>query len=51
MPEKIRCTTLSAWWCPICGDCTCKEYELGIYSEECPLHGEDSIHGEDNDDK
>jgi len=45
---KEKCTGLTARWCPIHGDCTCPERPDGDWdgSDDCPLHGLDSDHGE-----
>lgn len=40
-----QCTGISAGWCPIHGDCICKDpYDKNDY--DCPLHSESSTHGE-----
>ncbi len=44
--EPVRCTGLSAHWCPRCGDCTCPDPEESLDDWDCPLHGECSRHGE-----
>lgn len=44
-----RCTGIAASWCPIHGDCTCKDSETVAREEEdpdCPLHGDASTHAE-----
>jgi len=43
MNEQAECTGVSAVWCPIHGDCTCKDRE-DQNDEECPLHGLPSTH-------
>lgn len=45
--DVIACTGVSAFWCPIHGDCTCPRTEYGErerWDEDCPLHGEASNH-------
>ena len=47
------CTGISASWCPIHGDCICRddngdlldEYS-GLNHPDCPLHSDQSTHGE-----
>lgn len=46
MPEPVGCTEISARWCPICGDCTCRHPEESMSDEDCPLHSPMSRHGE-----
>jgi len=38
-----ECTGVSASWCPVHGDCAC-DREIGMDSEECPLHSRSSTH-------
>jgi hypothetical protein len=45
IPAGHGCTGISAGWCPVCGDCVCKD-ELDKNDEACPLHSESSRHGE-----
>jgi hypothetical protein len=41
----VECTGLTDRWCPIHGDCTCEDVEIGgPDSEDCPLHGTESTH-------
>lgn len=43
------CTPVSAFWCPRCGDCTCKRAHDGecCFDElKCPLHGPGSQHAQ-----
>ncbi len=44
--EPVRCTGVSASWCPVCGDCSCKEPEESRSDDDCPLHGMTSRHAE-----
>ncbi len=46
--KKTPCTGIAASWCPNCGDCTTKDKaESGRCTDRlCPLHGDDSAHGE-----
>jgi hypothetical protein len=44
--EPVRCTGLSARWCPRCGNCTCRDPEGSLDDWDCPLHGEFSRHGD-----
>lgn len=39
------CTGVSARWCPVHGDCTCKD-AMDLNDGDCPLHSESSDHGE-----
>lgn len=41
----IECTGISAGWCPLCGDCTCRDPE-NLNGDDCPLHSAASPHGE-----
>ena len=43
-PEGKDCTTVSASWCPVCGDCICPEPEYSRNHPECPLHSPHSLH-------
>lgn len=38
------CTETSANWCPICGDCCCKNQDEKKNDENCPLHNPYSKH-------
>ena len=43
----LRCTGLTAIWCPICGDCTCAKLSSGepcLDSDHCPLHSVHATH-------
>lgn len=40
----MKCTGMTASWCPIHGDCSCPG-PIGS-SESCPLHGPESEHAE-----
>lgn len=42
----MECTGISAGWCPIHGDCICKNPEDSMSDEDCPLHSWASTHGE-----
>jgi hypothetical protein len=43
--SAAECTGVAASWCPIHGDCTCKQaYDLN--DDRCPLHGSTSDHAE-----
>jgi hypothetical protein len=44
--EPIQCTGASASWCPVCGDCVCKNPEDSRADDECPLHSSQSTHAE-----
>lgn len=52
VPETVVCTGLAAGWCPIHGDCTCKDTEGewidgdSGYLRDCPLHGDASKHAD-----
>lgn len=39
-----ECSSLSADWCPNCGDCTCPDPEQSKSDDACPLHSADSKH-------
>lgn len=41
----IECSSISAGWCPICGDCTCPDPD-NKNDDSCPLHSERGKHGE-----
>lgn len=49
-PEELKaahspqCTGVSAHWCPVCGDCTCKKPEDSLSDDGCPLHDIASKH-------
>jgi len=50
--ERIKgpqCTDTSANWCPIHGDCCCKNPEEAKADDECPLHSPLSQHGQGGD--
>lgn len=43
------CTGLTAFWCPVHGECTCTrtpDGECRFDAGDCPLHAVDSQHGE-----
>jgi uncharacterized protein (TIGR02996 family) len=40
----VRCTGVSAVWCPACGDCACPDREVRMDAPHCPLHASDSPH-------
>ena len=44
----MRCTGLTAFWCPNCGDCTCPRTDDGDVPEmshdSCPLHARGTNH-------
>ena len=45
----MSCTGHSAFWCPICGDCTCERAHDGeccFDGKDCPLHGVTPKHAE-----
>ncbi|MDA8313972.1 MAG: hypothetical protein M0010_02165 [Actinomycetota bacterium] len=46
----VRCTGLTATWCPICGTCTCpadpQTGERNLDTDGCPLHDTSSLHGD-----
>lgn len=45
----MSCTGHSAFWCPVCGDCTCDRAHDGeccFDGKDCPLHGVTSKHAE-----
>jgi hypothetical protein len=49
---REACTGVSASWCPVHGDCRCPRLDTGEREEEsttCPLHGEKSTHGDDEE--
>lgn len=41
--EVVRCTSVSASWCPIHGECTCDGDEVSD-DKNCPLHSDQSNH-------
>jgi len=41
----MTCTGISANWCPIHGDCICRD-EDDKNDDDCPLHSMFSTHGE-----
>jgi len=42
--KEPECTGLAAKWCPVCGNCTCKDPEESLSDEDCPLHSPHSSH-------
>jgi hypothetical protein len=45
----VTCTGLTAFWCPVHGDCTCERTYYGdccFDSPSCPLHAPQSQHAE-----
>ena len=40
----MRCTGMTAQWCPNHGDCTCPDIEEAMDSPNCPLHSRESNH-------
>ncbi len=45
----MTCTGLSAFWCPVCGDCVCERLPDGDCSfdgDDCPLHSATSAHAD-----
>lgn len=51
-PRAWQCTSTEASWCPLCGTCTCMDYEvvdqadpIRVVDPQCPLHGEAVAHG------
>lgn len=40
-----ECNEGSSQWCPVCGDCCCKNIEERMDDPDCPLHSPDSNHG------
>lgn len=55
-PEEPTCTGLTAFWCPVCGDCTCERSESGDCEFQgdaavprCPLHSSASRHASQED--
>lgn len=45
-PAAVRCTEVSASWCPVHGWCSCPDREEAMDSPTCPLHAPDSAHAE-----
>lgn len=41
----IECSGVSAGWCPIHGDCTCRDPD-DKNDDDCPLHSAGSTHGD-----
>jgi len=39
-----RCESVSATWCPNCGDCCCRDREFSLNDDDCPLHSVASKH-------
>lgn len=48
--QELLCTGVSAVWCPIHGDCTCKDPD-DKNDDDCPLHSSYSDHAEAQDSK
>lgn len=46
--QAVACTGASAGWCPVHGDCVCKNPD-DKNDENCPLHSKSSSHGEDDE--
>lgn len=45
----MHCTPVSAYWCPVHGDCTCERLPDGdcaFDGRDCPLHSGASSHAE-----
>lgn len=40
--DNPECTSGSATWCPVCGDCTCASREESMSDPGCPLHDPDN---------
>ncbi len=38
------CESVSATWCPVCGDCCCPDREVSMNDPHCPLHLNTSLH-------
>ena len=47
-PDGDLCTGVSASWCPVCGDCRCREPETRKDDPGCPLHSPRSRHAGDD---
>ena len=48
--DVSECSGISAGWCPVHGDCTCPRDSTDTreeQSDDCPLHGTFSNHGDD----
>lgn len=45
-PRPWQCSSLTAHYCPLCGDCACGPDKRSIANLSCPLHGRSSQHGE-----
>lgn len=43
---NTQCSGIAAVWCPVHGDCTCKDRENSLDDGTCPLHAWDSTHAE-----
>ena len=43
--RQSGCTGLAAGWCPVHGNCDCRN-ELFLHDPECPLHSPTSTHAE-----
>jgi hypothetical protein len=43
--ESEQCTGLSAFWCPIHGDCACPPGD-DLDDDRCPLHNKESSHAD-----
>lgn len=49
MADGLYCTGISAFWCPIHGNCKCERLPDGdccFDSHDCPLHSGTSTHAE-----
>jgi hypothetical protein len=42
--QAVKCTGLTASWCPIHGDCVCPDGWDGMDDPACPLHAVSSNH-------
>jgi hypothetical protein len=45
-PPVVRCTGLTAQWCPVHGSCRCPDREQAMDDSDCPLHRLGSRHAE-----
>ena len=50
IPAGQACSAVSAGWCPIHGDCVCKDPD-DKNDEACPLHSPSSTHGDVQDER